>query len=210
MKKIQCKKYACLLAGALLVMVLSGGCSLQQAGNASDETWGRSDAKEIDINSKVAGRVIQLNVKEGDTVHKGDVIAYIDQRDLLAQKAQAEANIKALEAQVRQADVVTTLQDSTSHSTLDTASAGIDTAQSNLDLAEKDFNRYQELYQKGAVSKAVFDGYKTKYEVAQAAYSQAQSGYASAQAGLLQTDVNTANADAVQKKLEAAHAQAAD
>ncbi|WP_293998972.1 biotin/lipoyl-binding protein [uncultured Megasphaera sp.] len=207
MKKIQCKKYVCLLAGVLLVMVLSSGCSLQQAGNASDETWGRSDAKEIDINSKVAGRVIQLNVKEGDTVHKGDVIAYIDQRDLLAQKAQAEANIKALEAQVRQADVVTTLQDSTSHSTLDTASAGIDTAQSNLDLAEKDFNRYQELYQQGAVSKAVFDGYKTKYEVAQAAYSQAQSGYASAQAGLLQTDVNTANADAVQKKLEAAHAQ---
>lgn len=207
MKKIQCKKYVCLLAGVLLVMVLSGGCSLQQAGNASDETWGRSDAKEIDINSKVAGRVIQLNVKEGDTVHKGDVIAYIDQRDLLAQKAQAEANIKALEAQVRQADVVTTLQDSTSHSTLDTASAGIDTAQSNLDLAEKDFNRYQELYQQGAVSKAVFDEYKTKYEVAQAAYSQAQSGYASAQAGLLQNDVNTANADAVQKKLEAAHAQ---
>lgn len=207
MKKIQCKKYVCLLAGVMLVMVLSSGCSLQQAGNASDETWGRSDAKEIDINSKVAGRVIQLNVKEGDTVHKGDVIAYIDQRDLLAQKAQAEANIKALEAQVRQADVVTTLQDSTSHSTLDTASAGIDTAQSNLDLAEKDFNRYQELHQQGAVSKAVFDGYKTKYEVAQAAYSQAQSGYASAQAGLLQTDVNTANADAVQKKLEAAHAQ---
>lgn len=87
MKKIQCKKYACLLAGALLVMSLASGCSLQQAGNASDETWGRSDAKEIDINSKVAGRVIQLNVKEGDTVHKGDVIAYIDQRDLLAQKA---------------------------------------------------------------------------------------------------------------------------
>ena len=63
------------------------------------------------------------------------------------------------------------------------------------------------MYQQGAVSKAVFDGYKTKYEVAQAAYSQAQFGYASAQAGLLQTDVNTANADAVQKKLEAAHAQ---
>ena len=117
-----------------------------------DATRGSSDAKEIDINSKVCSRVIQLNVKEGDSVHKGDVIAYIDQRDLLAQKAQAEANIKALEAQVRQADVVTTLQDSTSHSTLDTASAGIDTAQSNLDLAEKDFNRYQELYQQGAVS----------------------------------------------------------
>ena len=63
MKKIQCKKYACLLAGALLVMVLSSGCSLQQAGNASDETWGRSDAKEIDINSKVAGSSSSMSRK---------------------------------------------------------------------------------------------------------------------------------------------------
>lgn len=76
-------------------MLALTGCSLQKAGNASDEIWGCSDAKEIDINSKVAGRVIQLNVKEGDSVNKGDIIAYIDQRDLLAQKSQAEANIKA-------------------------------------------------------------------------------------------------------------------
>lgn len=207
MKNKRIRNCSYLLVMALMLVVCLTGCSLQQAGNASQETWGRADAKEIDINSKVAGRVVQLNVKEGDTVKKGDVLAYIDQRDLLAQKAQAEANIKALSAQVRQADVVTTLQDRTSRSSVDTASAAIDTAQSDLDLAAKDFARYQELYQQGAVSQAVFDSYKTKYEVAQAAVSKAQSGYTSAQAGLLQTDVNTANADAVQKKLEAAQAQ---
>ena len=108
---------------------------------------------------------------------------------------------------MRQSGVVTDLQDSTSKSQVDTASAGLDSAQSNLDLAEKDFNRYQELYAQGAVSKSVFDAYKTKYEVAQSAYSQAQSSVSSAQAGLLQTDANLAATDAAQKKLEAAQAQ---
>lgn len=145
---IEKKKWAAGLLLVLAVVCLASGCSLQKEA-ASDELWGRADAKEIDINSKVAGRVVQLRVKEGDTVKQGDIIAYIDQRDLLAQKAQAEANIKALQAQVRQSGVVTDLQDSTSKSQVDTASAGLDSAQSNLDLAEKDFNRYQELYAQG-------------------------------------------------------------
>uniref|UniRef100_UPI0040295A67 HlyD family secretion protein n=1 Tax=Megasphaera sp. TaxID=2023260 RepID=UPI0040295A67 len=203
---IEKKKWAAGLLLALAVVCLASGCSLQKEA-ASDELWGRADAKEIDINSKVTGRVVQLRVKEGDTVKQGDIIAYIDQRDLLAQKAQAEANIKALQAQVRQSGVVTDLQDSTSKSQVDTASAGLDSAQSNLDLAEKDFNRYQELYAQGAISKSVFDAYKTKYEVAQSAYSQAQSSVSSAQAGLLQTDANLAATDAAQKKLEAAQAR---
>lgn len=149
---IEKKKWAAGLLLVLAVVCLASGCSLQKE-TASDELWGRADAKEIDINSKVAGRVVQLRVKEGDTVKQGDIIAYIDQRDLLAQKAQAEANIKALQAQVRQSGVVTDLQDSTSKSQVDTASAGLDSAQSNLDLAEKDFNRYQELYAQGAIAR---------------------------------------------------------
>lgn len=132
---IEKKKWAAGLLLALAVVCLASGCSLQKEA-ASDELWGRADAKEIDINSKVTGRVVQLRVKEGDTVKQGDIIAYIDQRDLLAQKAQAEANIKALQAQVRQSGVVTDLQDSTSKSQVDTASAGLDSAQSSVSSAQ--------------------------------------------------------------------------
>ena len=132
---IEKKKWVAGLLLALAVVCLASGCSLQKEA-ASDELWGRADAKEIDINSKVTGRVVQLRVKEGDTVKQGDIIAYIDQRDLLAQKAQAEANIKALQAQVRQSGVVTDLQDSTSKSQVDTASAGLDSAQSSVSLAQ--------------------------------------------------------------------------
>lgn len=93
---------------------------------------------------------------------------------LLAQKAQAEANIKALQAQVRQSGVVTDLQDSTSKSQVDTASAGLDSAQAGLlqtdanlaatDAAQKKLEAAQAQLQQIEVSldeteiKAPFDG----------------------------------------------------
>lgn len=190
----------------LIITACFSGCSLQKA-DAGDELWGRADAKEIDINSKISGRVVELKVKEGDVVKKGEVIAYIDKRDLLAQKAQAEANIKALQAQVRQCAVVTRLQDSTAKSKVATANAGLGSAQASLELAAKDFRRYEELYASGAVSRAAYDAYKSKYEVAKESYNQSNASVNAAQAGLLQTDANQAAADAAQKKLDAAEAQ---
>lgn len=150
------KKALAAVSCLVLAALLAAGCSLQKE-EASDELWGRADAKEIDINSKVAGRVISLRVKEGDQVQKGEVIAYIDQRDLLAQKAQAEANIKALEAQVRQSGVVTDLQDSTSKSQVDTASAGLDSAQKKLEAAQAQLQQIEVSLDETEI-KAPFDG----------------------------------------------------
>lgn len=186
--------------------ILCCGCGSQKATSVENQIWGRADAKEIDINSKVAGRVVQLLVKEGDTVKKGQIIAYVDKRDLLTQQSQQEANIKSLRAQYNQASVVTNLQDSTSKASVNNADAQLNTAQSNLNLAQADYERYGELLNSGAVSKQIYDTYRTKYEVAQANYKQAEAAVNTAQAGLLQTDVNLANQDALQKKIEQAEA----
>ena len=57
---------------------------------------------QIDLTSKIPGRVVSLYVKEGDTVQKGQVIARIDTRDLEAQLNQNLANIAAIQAQQNQ------------------------------------------------------------------------------------------------------------
>lgn len=170
------------------------------------EVWGRVEAKEVDINSKIPGRVVSLLVKEGDRVTKGQILAHIDNRDIVAQVNQSKANIKALDAQTAQATTVTALQDQTAKASLNTAQAQLEKAQSDLALAENDYNRFRELVASGAISKQLFDTYRTKYQVAQAAYSQAQAGLASAQAGLLQTNVNIANEDAMRSKVAQAQA----
>lgn len=61
-----------LLVFVLLMMLLCAGCG--KTTNADQTTWGRADAKEIDVNSKIAGRVVELLVKEGDTVKEGQII----------------------------------------------------------------------------------------------------------------------------------------
>ncbi len=179
------------------------GCGNQAA---STENWGRVEAKEVDINSKIPGRVMTLLVKEGDPVVKGQVLAKIDNRDIVAQVNQSKASISALQAQTAQAATVTTLQDQTAKAALLTAQAQWEKAQADLALAENDYKRYSELVASGAVSKQLFDTYRTKYQVAQAAQTQAEAGLATAQAGLLQTHVNTANEEAMQSKVAQAQA----
>ncbi len=193
--------------GGLLLIVfitLVSGCGETPAGA---EVWGRAEAKEVDINSKIPGRVVSLLVKEGDIVEKGQLLARIDSRDIVTQANQAQANIQALKAQTAQAATVTELQDQTAKAAVSTAQAAREKAGSDLELAASDYNRFRELEAVGAISHQLFDTYRTKYQVAQAAYTQAQANLASAQAGLLQTNVNLANEEATRSKT--AQAQAA-
>lgn len=193
-------------AAVLAVISLSMfGCG-SQAATDSEITWGRADAKEIDVNSKIAGRVVELLVQEGDKVSAGEILAQIDRRDLLTQKAQLEANIAAIQAQQLQAAALTEMQRKTSAATLAQAQAAGEQARADLELCRADFNRYAELVQSGAVSQKIFDEYKTKYDVAAATFNQANATIAQAQAALMQTDMNLANEQALEKNLEQAQA----
>ncbi len=197
-----------LLVLGLQAVLLFSGCGRQQAN--IPETWGRAEAKEIDINTKIAGRVATLLVKEGDAVQSGQVIARIDNRDILAKADQAKAAIQALEAQSSQAGTVTNLQDRTSQASLTTAKAQVEKARSDLAVAETDYARYQGLLQSGAVSQQVFDNMRLKYQVAQSTYAQAVALQETAEAGLLQTQVNLDNEAAIRGKLIQAQAALAE
>lgn len=206
MKNIITKRLALWSIYTLLLLVAVPSLTGCGSYTSVPEVWGRVEAKEVDINSKIPGRVVNLLVKEGDQVSKGQVLAYIDNRDISAQADQAKANINALDAQKVQATTTTVLQDQTAKAAVQTAQAQLEKAASDLALAESDYNRFSELVASGAVSKQIFDTYRTKYQVAQAAYNQAQASIATAHAGLLQTDVNTANEAAMQSKVAQAQA----
>ena len=67
------------IAFALLsVTLLLWGCGNKSAQEELSVTWGRADAKEINISSKISGRVVKLLVKEGEKVEQGQLLAYID------------------------------------------------------------------------------------------------------------------------------------
>lgn len=59
--------------------------------------------RKASIASKAMGRLVYLKVVEGDRVRKGEVIGRLEDTDILAQIAQAEANVKLAETDLREA-----------------------------------------------------------------------------------------------------------
>ena len=57
----------------------------------------------VEIKSKASGEVVELPVEEGDFIHKGDLIARLDQKDEKANFEQAQADLDIANAQLTQA-----------------------------------------------------------------------------------------------------------
>ncbi len=64
---------------------------------------GMIEAPEVNITSRIAGRIKQLNLIEGDHVQKGQVVCLIEDIDLRNQLAKSRADLAHAEADVAQA-----------------------------------------------------------------------------------------------------------
>ena len=127
---------------------------------------GRLEATEVDVATKVAGRLSELGPHEGDWVEAGAVVAWLDADDLRAQ-------LQAAEAQVRQAQRA-----------VDETRAGVRKSQSDVALAGKTLKRSEELVGKGFISRNKLDTDQTGMEGAMAGMAQARSRVGEADAGV--------------------------
>ena len=74
--------------------------------------YGNVDIREVNLGFRVGGRIDQMRVEEGDTVHAGDVVAVLDkapyQHDLDLARAQLEtrrATYQKMQAGTRPEDI---------------------------------------------------------------------------------------------------------
>ncbi len=123
--------------------------------------------KEVKISSDVSGEIIELPIKEGQMVKKGDLLVKINP-DLY------QSGLKRARAAVQN------------------ARANMAQAKSRLLSSEQDFNRSKKLYQKGIVSKSDFDKAETNYKVAKSTYAAAGFSVQSALANLSEANDNLA------------------
>jgi multidrug efflux pump subunit AcrA (membrane-fusion protein) len=115
---------------------------------------------QVTIYSKVQGWVDKINVREGDRVKSGQVLATLDAREAEAAVGQSKASLEAAVARAKQ--VRATAQE--------TAQSQIQQTQANLDLAKADLDRARELHQKNFIARQQLDEAQTKYNVAKAAH----------------------------------------
>src|SRR2546425_12684990 len=67
------------------------------------ELTGRVEGDDSAVAAKVAGRILEIRVREGDDVKAGDVIAVLDDRQVQSRHDQAQAALTAAEARIASA-----------------------------------------------------------------------------------------------------------
>lgn len=118
----------------------------------------------VNIDSPFEGLVASLNVKEGDTVQKGQILAGIDDQDLMRSVKRQRYTLTVYEGELNEARVrlaeeekAISLYISAASLTLTGLAAERAGAKANLDLADKDFKRASALLASNAINKAAYD-----------------------------------------------------
>ncbi len=161
------------LITGLVILAAAGGIGWYLWGQSADglpegfaSGNGRLEADQIDIATKVPGRVADIRVGEGDLVQQGDVLAVMDTRELAAQKARAEADAARAKSQVEEVRAV------------------IAQRRAEQNLAQEEFDRASKLAERGVGSQQVADQNKTRLATAEAALMAAQAQLNTAERGV--------------------------
>ncbi len=112
---------------------------------------------EVKISPDVSGEIVELHVKEGDMVKKGDLIIKIKQDTYLSAVEQAMAALNAARASYKQQQAQTL-------------------------RSKQNFDRYSKLYELKTVSKAEFETASAEWDVAQQQLDGAKFNISSAEA----------------------------
>ena len=138
---------------------------------------GRIEADQTDIASKYPGRILTVNVKEGDLVEIGQVVATMDVKDIDAHREGAEAQL----AEAREA--------------VQEARAGLAKSQSDLEFREAEYSRALSLVGSGAMSQRATDQRKMARDAAKSGVKAAlarlrtlEKGVEAYEAGLKEID----------------------
>ncbi|MFD2542520.1 efflux RND transporter periplasmic adaptor subunit [Lacinutrix gracilariae] len=112
---------------------------------------------EVKLSSEVSGEIIELPIVEGEQVKKGDLLVRVNPDIYQSSLSRTQAALQNVRA-------------------------GLNQAEASLKEAKANYDRNQQLYEKGIISKADWDKVISSYEIAQAnrqsAYFNVQSSAA--------------------------------
>jgi HlyD family secretion protein len=134
---------------------------------------------EVKISPDISGEIVELNVEEGDSVKKGQVLAKIFADLYALQRDEASSQVNQSQATVANSE------------------AALDALNATLNQAKQAYERNKTLYDQKVISKAEFEQVEATYRSAQANYNAAQKNILSLKAGVqsAQTGLTRANKD---------------
>lgn len=120
-------------------------------------------AQDVIISPYISGEVVELYVKEGDEVKKGDLLVKIDPEIYISAYERAEANLNSQQAN------------------LANSRARFAQAEASFANEKVSFERNKSLFEQEVISQAEFDAAKASFEVAKAEVDAAKQTVASAE-----------------------------
>lgn len=138
---------------------------------------GQVEVSEYRVACKLPGRVTELLVKEGDHVHKGDILAKLAIPEANAQEKVAEATAGATEA------ISALTEAPTRREAVESAYQVYQQAIAANGIAEKTYGRMQRLFDEGVMSAQKRDEAKAAFEATQAGMQVAKSQWELAKSG---------------------------
>ncbi|MGV0758177.1 HlyD family efflux transporter periplasmic adaptor subunit [Tistrella mobilis] len=141
---------------------------------------GRIEAVEIDLATRIAGRVRDVLVREGDFVTAGQVLARMDTDQLEAQQSEAEAQLRRARIGVETARSLVTQREAEKTA----AEAVIAQREAERDAAAKRLGRTEMLSRRGSVSDQILDDDRARLQGAVAAVAAARAQLAAAEAAI--------------------------
>jgi len=151
----------------------------------------RIDGEVITISSRVSGWITELPVIEGDRVKKGQLLARIDDRDMVLQREVLVARLKAVEnqaaamqAQTGQVDQETLGKYESETNRLSAAQAEVASLAAQVKQALDDYQRAKDLAEEKWLSPQAMERARTTYEQVRENHRKAQSEVAAARGTL--------------------------
>lgn len=149
---------------------------------------GQAEMTDYRLSSKIPARVLEIRVKKGDMVSKGDTLVILDAPDIEAKLSQAQAAFDAAQAlELKARNGARNEQIQGAYATWQKAIAG-------RDVAEKTYSRVNRLFEKGVMAEQKRDEAYAQYQAAIATEQAAKSQYDMAVNGSRHEDMTAARA----------------
>jgi multidrug resistance efflux pump len=174
------------------------------------------DADQVVVNPEVTGRIVQLLVKEGDHVQKGQLLAVLDNSVYAAGFTAAQAGAAAAAARHRESRLAVRLAAGSLPQRVDAAQAQLaaaeantEQAQANLRDAEGNYQRIEALAGAGVASQQELDDARMRRDSTRAAFAANQKLVAAARASVADAQAQLTQVSAQRDEASAMGAAAA-
>jgi membrane fusion protein (multidrug efflux system) len=169
-----------LLIGIALTVLITAFLFISRK-DGKDEpivTTGIVEGTEVNLSSKVSGRILEFCCKEGDRVSGGHILVRLDSNDINASVEQARAGVLRAKADITSAEASVKNSEANIRSTeaeIDSAHADKEKTKSQMAEAEKEMHRAEFLYKNELISIKEVDLAIMTYETSTASYNAAEA-----------------------------------